>query len=490
MADDKFLFVFDLDDTLALKDKPIEFESFRVLKFLEESGHGVAIISGKPTAYLAGICRQVGLSKAYISGENGVEVALAHQYPAQYSKSLTSKKYKQLIEDINIAVAEKFPDKFNTQDNKYNFTAFPIDGDEDAKRQLISEISEFVQTEFSESLIEGKRKIAIYEHRDAIDVVPIGVSKFNAMEEIAQHFYGTEEPISAAYGERVFVFGDSGNDLSMLGGVIPDNAYQIGNGISDHYKFNVFGDVYTALIAAMKKAGVPNGFPPSMFTSLTSNEVESLLTEYKEVSADWRSRDQMTYLTFGWILVINGVNVPLLHSPLEFWQISIVLTILTILNAFALLKMIKDSFYKKGGELYLEYLESVLGHDKNRLNGIKGCNSVLGHDKHDRDLVKVCNRSIIPPNYAGTTWPFERYKIFWFKVRFLPLALEKRFLKFSTITLLKMIAVAFVIGMAVLTASYLWKTVLCVMGEAPCYYEEYRKTEKKSVFSLDILSNE
>ncbi|MGH1376125.1 MAG: HAD family hydrolase [Alphaproteobacteria bacterium] len=490
MTDDKFLFVLDLDDTLALKDKPIEFESYRVLKFLEESGHGVAIISGKPTAYLAGICRQVGLSKAYISGENGVELALAHQYPTQFSKSLTSNKYKQLIEDINTAVTAKFPDKFNTQDNKYNFTAFPIDGDEDAKRQLISEISEFVKTEFSEALIKGKRKITIYEHRDAIDVVPIGVSKFNAMEEIAQHFYGTEEPISAAYGERVFVFGDSGNDLSMLRSVIPDNAYQIGNGIGDHYKFNIFDDVYTALVAAMKKAEIPNAFPPSMFTSLTTNEVESLLTEYQEVSADWRSRDQMTYLTFGWILVINGVNVPLLHSPLEFWQISMVLTILTILNTFALLKMIKDSFYKKGGELYLRYLEGVLGHDKNRLNGIKGYNSVLGHDKHNRDLVKMCSRSIIPSNYTGTTWPFKRYEIFWFKIRFLPLALEESFLKFSTIAVLKTIAMAFVIGMAVLTFSYLVKTFWCVNGWAPCYYEEYRKTEKKSFFSLEVLSNE
>ena len=65
------LIVFDLDGTLAPIGKGMTGEDIIKLRGLEALGYRIAICSGKPTFYLCGFMRQIGLQEPILVGENG-----------------------------------------------------------------------------------------------------------------------------------------------------------------------------------------------------------------------------------------------------------------------------------------------------------------------------------------------------------------------------------------------------------------------------------
>ena len=70
------LIVFDLDRTLADIGAGILPADIEALKALERKGARIAICSGKPTYYLCGFMRQVGLEQPILVGENGAHAEL------------------------------------------------------------------------------------------------------------------------------------------------------------------------------------------------------------------------------------------------------------------------------------------------------------------------------------------------------------------------------------------------------------------------------
>jgi hydroxymethylpyrimidine pyrophosphatase-like HAD family hydrolase len=89
------IYVFDLDGTLCPIGKPISDGVVAGLRELEERGHRVALCSGKPTYYLCGMMRQVGLKDPVLLGENGgviqfgVDLPPKHFYEQNYSPAFS-----------------------------------------------------------------------------------------------------------------------------------------------------------------------------------------------------------------------------------------------------------------------------------------------------------------------------------------------------------------------------------------------------------------
>ena len=79
------LAVFDLDDTLAPVGRGIAEHDLKRLKELEDMGVRIALSSGKPTYYLCGLLRQLGLKRPIMIGENGIVI--------QFGVDLPPKKY-------------------------------------------------------------------------------------------------------------------------------------------------------------------------------------------------------------------------------------------------------------------------------------------------------------------------------------------------------------------------------------------------------------
>lgn len=191
------LVAFDLDGTLAKIGEPISKKTIALLKELEENGITIAISSGKPTYYLCGVVRQIGLKNAILIGENGAVV--------QYGITLPPKKYMLLNNDnsanSNIKffkdeVLNRFPSIW-TQPNTAIFTPFPKRKEEfDVIEKLIN---------------DNKNKtdnISIYRFIDCFDFIPKNISKGNALKIIGKD-------LGIDSGEMISV-GDSVNDYSMF----------------------------------------------------------------------------------------------------------------------------------------------------------------------------------------------------------------------------------------------------------------------------------
>lgn len=52
------LIVFDIDNTLAFPNQPIDEDIIRQFKLIESQGIKIALISGKPASYISGFARQ------------------------------------------------------------------------------------------------------------------------------------------------------------------------------------------------------------------------------------------------------------------------------------------------------------------------------------------------------------------------------------------------------------------------------------------------
>ena len=97
------LVVFDLDGTLAELGQGVTPENLALLKKLEATGVRIAICSGKPTYYLCGFMRQLGLRAPILVGENGAVIQLGvdlppkEYYVAPYSSG--AKRSLRLIRD-------------------------------------------------------------------------------------------------------------------------------------------------------------------------------------------------------------------------------------------------------------------------------------------------------------------------------------------------------------------------------------------------------
>jgi HAD superfamily hydrolase (TIGR01484 family) len=195
------LIIFDLDNTIAQPNRPVGDRVVRWMKKVEKRGVRVALASGKPVAYLAGLARQIGLKEPILSGENGAVVHYSANFPPgkilrPYANIATT---NDMIESLRRTVVSRFGDRVWVQPNEINLTLFPY------TRDTFQELKGLLDLEISQG---GNGKWQIYRHFDSIEVTPSFINKGFALREIMR----TEK----LERMQVIAVGDGENDIPMF----------------------------------------------------------------------------------------------------------------------------------------------------------------------------------------------------------------------------------------------------------------------------------
>jgi hydroxymethylpyrimidine pyrophosphatase-like HAD family hydrolase len=188
------LLALDLDGTLAAINSRVSDETIKLLYNIHEKGIAIAILSGKPTAYLTGLARQLGIKDIILSGENGAEVQFGLGYPPNYSYCLVENKinYEILLESI----VNKYKNSIWIQPNRFNLSIF-------AEQKILQEI-DFIFKIY----INGKNHIISYFHSDCVELVDKSISKGNALNFILNKLNINSSNVCA--------IGDGDNDIDLL----------------------------------------------------------------------------------------------------------------------------------------------------------------------------------------------------------------------------------------------------------------------------------
>ena len=191
------LIVFDLDGTLAALGKGIETENLKLLERLEESGARIAICSGKPTYYLCGFMRQVGLKKPILVGENGAVIQMGVDLPpAEYHVAPYSEGAKRSIRMLREAIERAVPGMWY-QPNEVGLTPFPRNDAEFAAVQGVID-----------ALADKICDVIVYRHCDSFDITPVGITKKSGLERIGV--------LLGVAAEETVAVGDGVNDYPMF----------------------------------------------------------------------------------------------------------------------------------------------------------------------------------------------------------------------------------------------------------------------------------
>lgn len=188
--------VFDLDGTLAELGKGIKHDNIQRLRRLESIGYQIAICSGKPTYYLCGFMRQVGLNSPILIGENGATFMFGVDLPPKVHMVYPySDLAKEQLKHVKQQLDHVFGDNLWYQPNEVGITPFPSD---DASFEMIQNILNNCETD----------ALSIYRHCDSFDIVPACISKANGLAYLSKHL-GLQASDFVAIGDGV-------NDLSMF----------------------------------------------------------------------------------------------------------------------------------------------------------------------------------------------------------------------------------------------------------------------------------
>lgn len=233
------LAVFDLDGTLAELGKGILPQDIELLKAIEDKGVTIAISSGKPTYYLCGFMRQVGLENPILIGENGAVIQFGVDLPPKQFYVLPySKEAKQTISFIKEEVSARFPHMW-FQPNEVGITPFPRNEEEfawienflcasagvsrdagmvrdvDVSREAgmirdvdVSRDASMIQDADVSRDASIIRDVDVYRHVDSFDVVPKGIDKKAGLECLGKLLH-----VSA---EETVAVGDGVNDYPMF----------------------------------------------------------------------------------------------------------------------------------------------------------------------------------------------------------------------------------------------------------------------------------
>lgn len=208
---DTYIMVFDIDGTLAPFQRPIARNISEGLCALENAGHTICLASGKSCAYVEGLMRGMGLSQVIAVGENGAIARAGYSKPALFTMERSA-----LMDELENEIGRRFP-KAHFQENLVNITAFSDDA------QTLEEITAFLM----ERGCFDRDDMTVYVHQDAVEIVPCGVSKGNAISVLKQH-YGWETT-------RMIAAGDGYNDECMKEHV--GTFYVVGDAIEGDKQF-------------------------------------------------------------------------------------------------------------------------------------------------------------------------------------------------------------------------------------------------------------
>ena len=234
------LLVFDLDGTLAKVGKSMANAHVEKLIELEKMGYAIAICSGKPSYYLCGFARQLGLREPILIGENGATFQFGIDLPPKkYTVYPYSEKVKMQRERMRRLIDERFSGKIWYQPNEVGLSPFPMDEDTFERLQLL----------INENL-EQLDEMLIYRHVDCFDIIPKNINKHNGVKYLASLLEMNDEDIIAV--------GDGVNDIPMFEfadvaiGIIGENVSNVAEAAEQlgvDYTFTDIGQVLDFIMA-------------------------------------------------------------------------------------------------------------------------------------------------------------------------------------------------------------------------------------------------
>ncbi len=191
------LVAFDLDNTLANVGKAVTPDNLELLRSLEQRGVRIALCSGKPTYYLCGFARQLGLERPILVGENGGVIQFGVDLPPrQYEVLPHSPEAARSIRLLREAILSRLPNMW-FQPNITALTPFPTcQGDFDAVEEAIA------------CLGAQLRDVTIYRHFDSYDIMPTNITKGRGLARLAE--------LLELSPEEVIAVGDGVNDYPMF----------------------------------------------------------------------------------------------------------------------------------------------------------------------------------------------------------------------------------------------------------------------------------
>lgn len=191
------ILAFDVDNTLAKIGKGMREEDIELLKELEDRGNTIAVCSGKPSYYLCGFMRQVGLKHPVLIGENGTTIQFGVDLPPkEYYVQPYSEEAAETIRFFREKIKEKIPGMF-FQPNEICLTPFPATQEEyDFIGKCLEDHKEHV------------KDVTIYPQSDCYDILPNGITKGTGLQLLCKILNEDRKNITAV--------GDGINDYPMF----------------------------------------------------------------------------------------------------------------------------------------------------------------------------------------------------------------------------------------------------------------------------------
>lgn len=189
------IFIFDIDGTLAEINRAVEPRLAEVLGKLAAS-HTLCFASGKPFAYIAGFCRQLGLPESVIIAENGAVVAFDAGFPPKRVwHAPVADETRAALAELKDFYAGRFGETIWFQPNEAALTVFPFD------RSLLPELGEIAHS-------RDLRGCRVFIHADSVDIVPPGIDKGVALIQAINGLGASQANVAA--------FGDGTNDIPLF----------------------------------------------------------------------------------------------------------------------------------------------------------------------------------------------------------------------------------------------------------------------------------
>ncbi|MBR2634367.1 MAG: HAD family phosphatase [Clostridia bacterium] len=190
--------IFDLDGTLAPLGKPCPEECARILRELEIRGVRIVISSGKPTYYLCGFARQLGLSDPVLIGENGAVLQMGIALPPRVFRIASIPSHTvAALKELRRLLEENFPDRFWYQPNETTLTPF------------LYHVEDFPALRaFVTDYLKPEMELCLYEHSDCMDIGYAHLSKGDGIRLLSE--------VSGEDPRNMIAVGDWTNDYPMF----------------------------------------------------------------------------------------------------------------------------------------------------------------------------------------------------------------------------------------------------------------------------------
>lgn len=226
------LLVFDLDGTLASVGKSMANADVEKLLELEQQGYTIVICSGKPTYYLCGFARQLGLQAPILIGENGATFQFGVELPpTRYEVHPYSERARAQLDMMRALIDRECGDKVWYQPNEVGLTPFPKD-------EKTFEVIQKLMNERVGLLSE----ILVYRHIDSFDLTPKNINKQNGLAYLSE--------LTGFECKDMVAVGDGVNDIPMF--EYADVAIGIGGEITESVDF-IFATISEALNFILEK---------------------------------------------------------------------------------------------------------------------------------------------------------------------------------------------------------------------------------------------